>query len=188
MRLLARAATLLAGIACAQPRAALPTPPTDPKTSRGAQIACAHPDPAPPTPPTDTYTSRRAQVEADIAVLNAYRLTDATLSRFRAAARGFPFGCGLFSDSLFRRGRIGPTLDDLAGILERDTSMRRALANAGITSREFMLFTVAMLDAAVGAWVVEQRGWDSSWDDVARENVLFYQRHKPHLDSLTRRP
>jgi len=144
--------------------------------------AAPHP---PPTPATDPIASHRAQVEADIALINSYRLTDATLSRYIAAARGFTGVQRIFSDTLFRRGAPGPTIDDLAGILERNHATRSALANAGITSREFVTFIFTLFQAGMAAWLVEQHGWDKLPPEIARDNVVFYQLHKTQLDSLT---
>ena len=123
-------------------------------------------------------------MEADIAVINSYRLTDAALCRYIAAARGFTGVQGLYPDALFKRGQVGPTIDELAAILERNPTNRAALTNAEMTSREYIIFAITMLQAAVGAWVVEQHGWEGLGADP-RENVLFYQRHKAQLDSLT---
>jgi hypothetical protein len=117
-------------------------------------------------------------------LINAYRLTEGVLHRYISAARSVREVPRIFPDTLFRRGQVGPTIDDLARILERNPVTRKALANAPITSREYVIFTVAMLQAGLGAWVVERHGWRGLDSGMVRENIVFYQRHKPYLDSL----
>ena len=43
----------------------------------------------------------------------------------------------------------------------------------------------ALFQAGMGAWLVEQHGWDKLPREIPRDNVVFYQRHKAQLDSVT---
>jgi NAD(P)-dependent dehydrogenase (short-subunit alcohol dehydrogenase family) len=75
-------------------------------------------------------------------------------------------------------GRYGIRLNAIApGIFPTE--------GAGLATREFVVFTLTMFSAGLAAWLVEQHGWDKLPPEIARENVLFYQRHKAQLDSLT---
>jgi len=98
---------------------------------------------------------QRPAADPDERALAAYRLNDATLNRF------------------------------IAAFYDAQPPFRQALARAGLTSREYVTFMLTLFQAGMAAWLVEQHGWDKLPPEIARENVVFYQRHKAQLDSLT---
>jgi hypothetical protein len=129
----------------------------------------------------------------DAKAIAAYRLTDTGLNRFISASRGL---------AAVQRARPDaddadddddddgdddkdPSIDELAAIYERDPAARRALSAAGITSREYIIFSLSLFEAGMAAWLIEQHGWDKLPPNVARENVVFYQRNKARIDSVT---
>jgi hypothetical protein len=122
--------------------------------------------------------------EADARAIAAYRLSEATLTKFITASRGMAAASRAQRDTVTEDE--GPqTIADMAAFYDGQPAARRALAGAGLTSREYVTFMFTLLQAGMGSWLVERQGWDKLPPEIARENVAFYQRHKAQLDSLT---
>jgi len=126
---------------------------------------------------------------ADAQALAAYRLTETTLNRFIAASRGLaavareqPDTSGENEDD---EENNDLSIDEIAAVYDKNPATRRAIANAGLTSREYVIFMLSMFEAGMAAWLVERQGWKSLPPNVARENVLFYQQHKATIDGVT---
>lgn len=126
--------------------------------------------------------------DPDARTLAAYRLSEATLTRFAAASRNLAAAARVAGDTLGEDDEDdggAETIADIAAFYDRHPPLRQAIAGAGLTSREYVIFMLTLFQAGMAAWLVEQHGWDRLPPEIARENVVFYQRHKAQLDSLT---
>ena len=126
--------------------------------------------------------------DPDARTLAAYRLSEATLTRFVAASKNLAAAAQVGRDTLGEGDEddAGPeTIADIAAFYDRHPPLRQAIVGAGLTSREYVIFMLTLFQAGMAAWLVEQHGWDRLPAEIARENVVFYQRHKARLDSLT---
>jgi hypothetical protein len=124
--------------------------------------------------------------DADARAISAYRLNEATMTKFIAASRGMAAASRASPDTAAEdEGEGAKSIADMAAFYDGQPAARRALASAGLTSREYVTFMFTLMQAGMAAWLVEQHGWDKLPPDIARENVVFYQRHKKQLDSLT---
>ncbi len=126
--------------------------------------------------------------DPDARTLAAYRLSEATLTRFAAASKHLAAAARVAGDTLGEDDEDdegAETIADIAAFYDRHPSLRQAIATAGLTSREYVIFMLTLFQAGMAAWLVEQQGWSKLPSDIARENVVFYQRHKAQLDSLT---
>jgi hypothetical protein len=137
---------------------------------------------------------RSTAQNADSREIAAYRLTEATLAKFLRAARVMaavqkPHSADADDDAEDadddEKDNDDPSLTQIAAKYDSIPAARRAITGAGLTTREYVVFTFALFQAGMGAWVVEQQGWSKLPPDVARANVEFYQRHKAQIDSVT---
>ena len=129
-----------------------------------------------------------APADADARAIAAYRLSEATMTKFIAASRGMAAASRANRDTAAEDEddeETAKTIADVATFYDGQPALRRALASAGLTSREYVTFMFALFQAGMAAWLVERHGWDKLPPEIARENVVFYQRHKTRLDSLT---
>jgi len=126
--------------------------------------------------------------DADARAIAAYRLSEATMTKFIAASRGMAAASRASRDTVAddeEEEESAQTIAGIAAFYDGQPAARRALASAGLTSREYVTFMFTLFQAGMAAWLVEQHGWDKLPPEIARENVVFYQRHKTRLDSLT---
>ncbi|MGH7520642.1 MAG: hypothetical protein ACREMI_05145 [Gemmatimonadales bacterium] len=130
---------------------------------------------------------RAAAQNADSREIAAYRLTEATLAKYLRASGALaavpkPASADADDDA---EDADDPSIAQIAAKYDSIPAARRAISAAGLTTREYVVFTFALFQAGMGAWVVEQQGWSKLPPDVARANVEFYQRHKAQIDSVT---
>ena len=130
----------------------------------------------------------RLPAQSDEETLARYRLTEATLAKFTQASRNL---VAAVADPTVRREQgedPGPhTIAEVAAAYDRHPAMQRAITSAGMTTREFTTFVLSMLQAGMGAWIVEREHGrrDKVPIGIPIENVLFYQEHQAELERLT---
>lgn len=135
-----------------------------------------------------TATVAEAQADRISSEVSAYRLTETGLAKYsRAVTRLEPLQANLRDhcdesddddDSI--------SIDDAAAKLEAVPGVRAALASAGISSHEFVLFTYALFQNGVASWALEQPGGKLP-AGVSMENVNFYRAHATELKELGQR-
>jgi hypothetical protein len=77
------------------------------------------------------------------------------------------------------------SLDTLAARYEAVPAMRAALAEGGMTGREFALFNLTAIEAATAASLVERLGtaaMEHVRGEAARGNVLFFLQHRGEFE------
>lgn len=82
------------------------------------------------------------------------------------------------------------TLDDMARMLDRVPEMKRAVTSAGFTPREYMVATMAMMQAAMTAGFMEMDGPMKVKEippGVLHDNVHFLKANKAELDRMQAR-
>lgn len=138
----------------------------------------------------------RAQ-DADTREIAAYRLTDVTLAKYIRASRALaavakPVAPDTADDEEAdeeeddeEEGDNEKSITEVVAEYDANPAARRAITSAGLTTREYVVFTFALFQAGMAAWLVEQQGWSQLPRDVSRPNVEFYQRHKAAIDSVT---
>ena len=80
------------------------------------------------------------------------------------------------------------TLSEMAAAIEKEPVMRKALADAGISAREFVKFGLAYFQAGMVAGMMKQGVIKEVPKELAAtvnmENVKFVQEHEPELAAL----
>lgn len=78
-------------------------------------------------------------------------------------------------------------LDDVVTALESEPRLREAFEGTGLTAREYITFSFALVNAMFGSLAVTMGGeaaLEEIEDDVLRENIRFYLAHEEAFDRL----
>lgn len=123
-------------------------------------------------------------VDKDLAAVQAYRLSESGLAKYTAAVRNL--------GKLEEREAIVGEDDEDEGAQSIDAQVARydaipeikqAIVSAGMTTREYTLFTWSMFEAGMASWVLTQPGGKLP-PGVSMDNVTFYRKHEAELKSL----
>ncbi len=126
----------------------------------------------------------RAQGDRDTQEISRYVLTEAGLAKYSAATR-----------NLNRLGKSAPancedkddespsSLDKFVAKVDANPAAKAAIQGAGMTTREYMVFSMSPLQTGLAAWALEQPGGKLP-PGVSNANVDFYKAHKAALEKL----
>ena len=67
--------------------------------------------------------------------------------------------------------------------LDATAGVRAAIQSAGMTTREFVVFSMSVLQAGLADWALGQPGGKLP-PGVAMENVSFYRKHQAAMQTL----
>jgi hypothetical protein len=130
-------------------------------------------------------TAPAAAQDADSQEVMRYTLTDAGLAKYTKASQnlaalpGGPRGCATDDDSDSDSNSIA----ELAGKLDSTPGAKAAVQSAGMTSREYIVFSMSLLQSGIAAWGLSQPGRKLP-PGVNKANVDFVNSHGPQLDQL----
>lgn len=111
-----------------------------------------------------------------------YVLTDAALAKYAQALRKLqPLKEQLQQDC--DRDDAPKSLDDMAANMDGVPGVKAALRTAGMTSREYLVFSLSVFKNGMAAWALEQPGGKLP-PDVKMANVKFYRSHEADLNKL----
>jgi hypothetical protein len=126
-----------------------------------------------------------AAQDADSQEIMRYTLTDAGLAKYTKASQnlaalpGGPPGCAKDDDSDSDSNSIA----ELAGKLDSTPGAKAAVQSAGMTSREYIVFSMSLLQNGLAAWALQQPGGKLP-PGLNKANVDFVNSHGPQLDQL----
>jgi hypothetical protein len=89
--------------------------------------------------------------------IQKYVLTDAALAKYSAATRKLaelPPDAAACEDD----GDDPQSIDDAAAKLNASPAAKAALQSAGLTPREYVVFSFSLLQTGLGAWAADQPG------------------------------
>lgn len=123
-----------------------------------------------------------AAQDRDSQEVASYALTDATLSKYTKATKNLaalpgsrPGDCDSDADSM--------TLDEMTAALDGTPGAKEAIQSAGMTTREYVVFSWSILHNGLAAWTLSQPGGKLP-AGTAKANVDFYQKHEGELQQL----
>jgi hypothetical protein len=127
----------------------------------------------------------QASDNADVAEINRYRLTEAKLDKFVQATRNLAEAARQHPELAKeeKNDNNNKTLTQMAALYDKHPPIKRAITSAGMTSREYITFMFAMLQAGMASWASKQPGAKLP-PDISRENIAFVDTHKEKLDAL----
>lgn len=111
-----------------------------------------------------------------------YVLTDGALTKYAQAVRKLqPLKEQLQQDC--DREDASESLNGMAARLDKVSGVKSALKGAGMTSREYLVFSLSVFENGMAAWALEQPGGKLP-PGVKMANVNFYRAHKAELEKL----
>lgn len=120
--------------------------------------------------------------DRDAKEIAGYVLTDAALAKYSLAVRKLqplmgqvPQDCG--------QDEVPQSLDGTAARMDEVPGVKSALKAAGMTSREYLVFSWSVFQNGVAAWTLEQPGGKLP-PGVKMANVSFYRAHEAELKKL----
>ncbi len=111
-----------------------------------------------------------------------YVLTDAALAKYKQAVRKLePLAEQMPHDCDAEEGT--KSLNDLAARLDGVPAVKSALKAAGLTSREYLLFSFSLFQNGMASWALAQPGGKLP-PGMKMANVTFYRSHEAELTKL----
>ena len=110
-----------------------------------------------------------------------YVLTEPVLKKYTQAVRNLqPFTGQVPQDCEDENPK---SLNDMATRMDGAPQVKSALKGAGMTSREYLLFTFSVFQNGMAAWALDQPG-GALPPGVKMANVKFYRAHEAELKKL----
>ena len=113
-----------------------------------------------------------------------YVLTDAGLAKYSQAARqlavmdaGQTGACEESED-----GDDAQSISDVVAKMDRHPAAKNTITSTGMTTREYVLFSFALLQTGLAVWGADQSGGQAQ--GVSAANVAFYKRNEANLKKL----
>ena len=131
--------------------------------------------------------AQKAQGDADMQALKNYRLTEANLGKYVKASQNLVALAKSkpeWAKNIEASQKDNASLAEIAAFYDKIPPVRQALNSAGMSSREYVLFTMSMFQAAMGAWAMTQSGGKLP-EGTPPENVAFFKKHEAELKKLT---
>jgi hypothetical protein len=129
-----------------------------------------------------TLAHADSQGERDAQEVSHYVLTEAGLAKYAQAVhnlgaqvKSLPGAC---ADS-----EAAKSLNDIAARMDAVPQIKAAMSSAGLSSREYLVFSFSLLQNGMAAWVLAQPGGKLP-PGTSMANVKFYQAHDAALKKL----
>jgi hypothetical protein len=120
--------------------------------------------------------------DRDAKEITDYVLTDAALAKYTKAVHKLqPLKRELQQDC--DREDAPKSLNAMAARMDGLPGVKAALKSAGMTSREYMVFSLSVFQTGMVAWALEQPGGKLP-PDANMANVNFYRAHEAELNKL----
>lgn len=116
--------------------------------------------------------------------IQKYVLTDAGLAKYSAATKKLaelPPDAAACEDE--DDGDDSQSIDDAAAKLSASPAAKAAIQSAGLTPREYVVFSFSLLQNGLGAWAADQPGGKLP-PGTSKANVDFYKKHQADLKKL----
>ena len=120
--------------------------------------------------------------DRDAREISSYVLTEAALAKYTRATSNL----GDLSKSVSGNcddGESAGSLDESVARINAVPGAQAAIQSAGMTTREFLVFTWSLFQSGMGAWALSQPGGTLP-PDVSKANVDFYRSHEQALQQL----
>ncbi len=120
--------------------------------------------------------------DRDAREISSYALTDAALAKFtRATANLGDLSKTVFGNCDDDEG--AGSLDENVAHINAIPGAQAAIQSAGMTTREYIVFTWSLFQTGMAAWALEQPGGTLP-PGVSKANVDFYRAHEQALNQL----
>ncbi|MGQ0428626.1 MAG: hypothetical protein ACT4UQ_01650 [Gammaproteobacteria bacterium] len=117
--------------------------------------------------------------DRDTQEIQRYVLTDAALAKYKVATTKLaalpPGGCDEDDDT--------PSIAAVVAKLDAMPAARAAITSAGMTTREYIVFSFSIVHNAMASWALSQPGGTLP-PGTSQANVDFIKRHAAEIESL----
>jgi hypothetical protein len=124
-----------------------------------------------------------AAQDSDTQEINRYVLTDAGLAKYTQATQKLSAlgaaGCEAEGGDDSDTGSLSAAVANI----DANPAAKAAIQSAGMTSREFIVFGMSMLQAGLAAWGLDQPGGKLP-PGVSMANVTFFRNHAAEMERL----
>jgi hypothetical protein len=120
--------------------------------------------------------------DADAQAVSAYKLTDAGLTKYSEATKrlaALPNACEQEEDD--ESG--SKSLDEMVARIDATPGAKAAIQSVGLTSREYVLFSLSLIHNAMAGWAVSQPGGKLP-PGTSQANVDFVKQHEADIERL----
>lgn len=124
--------------------------------------------------------------DRDLQEISAYKLTEAGLARYTQATEkvaavesSTPGRCADDEDD----DGNAKSIDQVVASLDANAKVRSAIQSTGMSSREYVVFAMAVFQAGMAAWALDQPGGKLP-AGVQMGNVNFYRKHEAAMKKL----
>jgi len=123
-----------------------------------------------------------AAADRDTQEVSRYVLTEAGLAKYSAASTNLS-KLGKSSLTAGCDEESPASIDKVVAKADASPPVKAAIQGGGMTTREYVVFSMSLLQAGIAAWGMEQPGGKLP-PDVSKANVDFYKSHKAAIDKL----
>lgn len=120
--------------------------------------------------------------DRDAREISSYVLTEAGLAKFAQATRNLG-GVAKQSTRQCEDDGNAQSLDASVARLDAVSGARTAIRSAGMTTREYLVFTLSVFQSGMAAWALAQPGGKLP-PGVSMANVDFYRAHEAAIRKL----
>jgi hypothetical protein len=118
--------------------------------------------------------------DADMKAVQSYRLTESGLSKFMQATRNIAQVAKAHPEiAKQEENNNAKSLADMEAVYNRHPEIKHAISSAGMSSHDYILFSLAVFQAGMAAGVQQMSG--KLPDGVSAENVDFYKKHEAEM-------
>jgi hypothetical protein len=121
--------------------------------------------------------------DADTREVQNYVLTDAGLSKYTQATKKLAALPRASASSCEDDDSDAQSLSDMVAKLDAVPGVKSAIQSAGMTTREYITFSMSLLQTGLAATMVGQSGGKLP-AGVSKANVDFYNKHTAELEKL----
>lgn len=131
-----------------------------------------------------TIVSAQGTPDKDLAEIQSYRLSESGLAKYTQAVRSL----GKLSQSKASLDEddedAGPkSLDEQVALYDAIPEVKQAIRSAGLTTREYTVFSWSLFQAGMASWALSQPGGKLP-PGGSMDNVTFYRKHEAALNEL----
>ena len=126
----------------------------------------------------------QAQVDRDTQEISNYVLTDAGLARYKQAAQALGALRKQVSANCDDDDDSNPqSIDQLVAKFNSHAGAKAALQGAGMTTREYIVFSMSIFQTGMASWALSQPGGKLP-PGVSMANVNFYRKNEAAMSKL----
>ncbi len=121
--------------------------------------------------------------DADTQEVLRYTLTDSGLAKYVQATRQLAALPGAVPGNCDDEDTASASLDEVVARVDAMPGAKAAIQSAGMSTREYMLFSLSLLHNGMAAWATSQPGGTLP-PGVSKANVDFVNKHDAELKQL----